>query len=463
MEQKIEIKEYLQLIRKRMKIIVAIVIASILIVSIKTFFFTTPIYEAQTTITINNLLGQQTQLTKEDINYNQLLGETYKPIVKSRKVAEEIKKNLNLEEDYHAISNSIDINSVSGPVMNITVKNTDPKVAREIANEVPIVFGDELEKIAKVNGVQVIDEALLPTRPISPNKFRNLALGGIIGLAIAIFVVLLLDYFDNKVKTPEELENTLDTPLLGVVPFENEEERKMYEGNVTIIGNPKSQVSEAYRNTRTNIQFSNLDKNLNVIAITSSKPSEGKSTMISNIGAVFGNLENKKILIIDCDLRNPSIHRMFGLSNTEGLTDVLVGNKTFNQCVQNTEVKNLKVLTTGNIPNNPAEILNSNRMKSFVEETKEHFDYVFIDTPPIGIVSDAGIVSTYSDGIILVAASNEVDDNVIKLSKDRLLKVNANIIGCILNKFDYKNHNEYEYYGYYYSDEGKKRKKRKSK
>ncbi|EOU1940298.1 polysaccharide biosynthesis tyrosine autokinase, partial [Clostridium perfringens] len=463
MEQKIELREYIQLIRKRIKIVVAIVALSILVIGIKTFFFTTPIYEAQTTIMINNLLGKQSQITKEDINYSQLLGETYKPIVKSRKVAEEIKKNLRLEDNYSVISNSIDINSVSGPVMNITVKNTDPKVAREIANEVPIVFGDELEKIAKVNGVQVIDEALLPTRPISPNKFRNLALGGIIGLAIAIFVVLLLDYFDNKVKTPEELENTLDTPLLGVVPFENEEERKMYEGNVTIIGNPKSQVSEAYRNTRTNIQFSNLDKNLNVIAITSSKPSEGKSTMISNIGAVFGNLENKKILIIDCDLRNPSIHRMFGLSNTEGLTDVLVGNKTFNQCVQNTEVKNLKVLTTGNIPNNPAEILNSNRMKSFVEETKEHFDYVFIDTPPIGIVSDAGIVSTYSDGIILVAASNEVDDNVIKLSKDRLLKVNANIIGCILNKFDYKNHNEYEYYGYYYSDEGKKRKKRKSK
>ncbi|MGU8248926.1 polysaccharide biosynthesis tyrosine autokinase [Clostridium perfringens] len=463
MEQKIEIKEYLQLIRKRMKIIVAIVIASILIVSIKTFFFTTPIYEAQTTITINNLLGQQTQLTKEDINYNQLLGETYKPIVKSRKVAEEIKKNLNLEEDYHAISNSIDINSVSGPVMNITVKNADPKVAREIANEVPIVFGDELEKIAKVNGVQVIDEALLPTQPISPNKFRNLFLGGIIGVVIAIFVVLLLDYFDNKVKTPEELEDTLDTSLLGVIPFENEEERKMYEGNVTIIGNPKSQISEAYRNTRTNIQFSNLDDNLNVIAITSSKPSEGKSTIISNIGAAFGNLENKKVLIIDCDLRNPSIHRMFGISNTIGLTDVLIGSKTFKQCAQNTEVKNLKVLTTGNIPNNPAEILNSNRMRSFIEETKEHFDYVFIDTPPIGIVSDAGIVSTYSDGIILVAASNEVDDNVIKFSKDRLLKVNANIIGCILNKFNYKNHNEYEYYGYYYADEGNKRKKRKNK
>ncbi|MDM0995591.1 polysaccharide biosynthesis tyrosine autokinase [Clostridium perfringens] len=463
MEQKIEIKEYLELIRKRIKIIVAIVVASILIVCIKTFFFTTPIYEAQTTIIINNLLGKQSQITKDDINYSQLLGETYKPIVTSRKVAEEIKKNLNLELNYSEISSSIDINSVSGPVMEITVKNSDPKVAKEIANEVPIVFGEELEKIAKVNGVQVIDEALIPTKPISPNKLKILVLGSIIGTLLAMLVVLILDYFDNKIKTPEELENTLDSTLLGVIPFENEEERKKYEGDVTIIGDPKSQISEAYRNTRTNIQFSNLDDNLNVIAVTSSKSSEGKSTIISNIGAAFGNLENKKVLIIDCDLRNPSIHRMFGLSNVIGLTDVLIGNKTFKQCAQNTEVKNLKVLTTGNIPNNPAEILNSNRMRSFVEETKEHFDYVFIDTPPIGIVSDAGIVSTYSDGMIIVAASNEVDDNVIKLVKERLVKVNAKIIGCILNKFNYKNHNEYEYYGYYYADEGNKRKKRKNK
>ena len=141
MEQKIELREYIQLIRKRIKIVVAIVALSILVIGIKTFFFTTPIYEAQTTIMINNLLGKQSQITKEDINYSQLLGETYKPIVKSRKVAEEIKKNLNLEDNYSVISNSIDIRSISGPVMNITVRNTDPKVAREIANEVPVYLG----------------------------------------------------------------------------------------------------------------------------------------------------------------------------------------------------------------------------------------------------------------------------------------------------------------------------------
>ena len=224
MERKIELKEYLNLITKKKKLIFIIVVVSMLIVGIKTFFFTKPIYEAQTTIIINNFFSSDKILTKEDINYNQLLGDTYKPIVKSRNVAEEIKKNLNLKESYSEISNSIDINSVSGPVMSITVRSSNPKQAQEIANEVPIVFGDKLEEIAKVNGVKVIDKALLPSSPISPNKVKNLIIGAIIGLVISIFVVLLLDYFDNKVKTPEELEEVLNTPLLGVVPLESEEE-----------------------------------------------------------------------------------------------------------------------------------------------------------------------------------------------------------------------------------------------
>ena len=464
MEQKAKLIDYLNLIKKYKRIIFSVISVIMLFIIIKVFFFTKPIYEAKTTIIINNLLDKKTQITKDDIDYSKLLGETYTPIIKSRKVAEKIKENLDLKESYSEISDSIEVSLVSGPVMDISVVSTDPKQAQRIANEVPVVFGEQLEEITKVNGVQVIDRALLPNKPISPNKLKVLILAFIIGIFLSVLIVFLLDYFDNKVKTPEELEEVLNTPLLGVVPLESEEEKSKYEGNLTTVGNLKSRCSEAYRNARTNIQFSNLDKNLDVITITSSRQNEGKSTIVSNIGAIFGNLENKNILIIDCDLRNPSIHRMFGLSNTLGLTDVLIGSKSFSQCVHNTKVKNLKVLTTGNIPDNPAEILNSNKMRTFVEDVKKEFDYIFIDTPPIGVVSDAGIVSTYSDGIILVTASNEIDENIVKATKERLKKVNANLIGCILNKFDYKEHNEYEYYGYYYySEDGNKRREKKHK
>lgn len=461
MNQKTEIREFIQVLKKKLWLIISITLAFMFLAGIKIFFFTTPVYEAQTTIMMNNLAGRESKVTEGDIKYSQLIGDTYRPILQSRRVALEIKKNLNLKMEYQSISKSIAINSVSGPVMNITVKNSDPKIAQKIANEVPEVFGTELEKMAGANIVEVIDEALLPNAPINNNKTKGLILGLIVGLAISIFVVLLLDYFDDKVKTPEELEELLKVSLLGGIIKESNKEKEKRNGEISIIADPKCQISEAFRNIRTNIQFSNLDKNLSVISVTSSLQNEGKSTIVSNLGATFGNLDNKNILIMDCDLRNPSIHRLFGISNSKGLTDVLLENKTFNQCVQSTKIKNLKVLTTGNIPQNPAEILNSKRMKDFVEGMKEEFDYIFIDTPPIGIVSDAGIISSYSDGVILLAASESVNSELVKMSKERLMKVNANIIGCILNKFDYKKYNVYSDYGYYYSGNRKERKSKK--
>ncbi len=227
------------------------------------------------------------------------------------------------------------------------------------------------------------------------------------------------------------------------------------------INNPKSPIAEAYRGIRTSIEFSNLDKEIKVITVTSSKQSEGKSTVISNLAASFANLE-KKILILDGDLRNPSIHRMFGISNIHGLTDLILDNKTFLDCVHCTDTKNLHVLTCGKIPPNPSEMLSSKRMKNIIEELKDHYDYIFIDAPPIGIVTDAGIISTYTDGTVFVVGSNETDAEMIKISKEKLENVGANILGVILNKFEPKGSESY-YYNYYYQETEKKGRTKKNK
>lgn len=461
MGQKIDLKDCFRIIKKKRKILLLIVGIIVICTAISNFFFIKPVYEAQTTIIINNLIGEQAQLTKDDIDYNQLLGETYIPIVKSRRVAQSIKENLNLDIDYEEISESIDIEIISGPVTSITVKSHDNKIAAKIANEVPIVFRNELSQIANVDGVEVIDRALTPVEPISPQKFRNILISIGFSLILGIFIVFLLDYLDNKIKTPEELEKVAETALLGVIA--NNINKDDSKNEIVVVDDSKNSIVEAYRNIRTNIQFSNLDKNLKTITVTSSRPNEGKSTIISNIGAIFGKLENKKVLIIDCDLRNPNIHRIFGLSNINGLTDVLIENKTFNECIKDSKFENLKILTTGSVTNNPAEILNSNKMKNFLKSIKENFDYIFLDTPPIGIISDAGIVATYSDGVILVAASGEIDNEIVKFSKDRLNKVNANIIGCILNKFSLEECNYNEYYGDYYFENKKEVKRRNKK
>ncbi len=221
------------------------------------------------------------------------------------------------------------------------------------------------------------------------------------------------------------------------------------------IDNPKSHIAEAYRGIRTSIEFSNIDKDLKVICITSSQQNEGKSTVISNLAVSFANLD-KRVLLMEGDLRNPSVHRMFNLSNIYGLTDVLFAHKTFLECINTTSINNLHVLTCGAMPINPSEVLSSKTMREFLEQLKEAYDYIFIDAPPIGIVTDSGIISTYSDGVVFVVGSNETDVNLAKISKERLEKVNANILGVVLNKFDVSKNSGYEYYNYYYQEQSDK-------
>ena len=187
------------------------------------------------------------------------------------------------------------------------------------------------------------------------------------------------------------------------------------------IKNPKSPIAEAYRGIRTSIEFSNLDKDLQVITVTSSMQNEGKSTVLANLAVSFANLD-KKVLIMEGDLRNPSVHRMFNISNIKGLTDILLQNKVFADCVHCTDVKNLHVLTCGAIPPNPSEMLSSKKIRDFIKSLREYYDYVFIDAPPIGIVTDAGIISTYTDGCIFVVGAGEADIEMAKVSKERLEK-----------------------------------------
>ena len=225
------------------------------------------------------------------------------------------------------------------------------------------------------------------------------------------------------------------------------------------IKNPKSPIAEAYRGIRTSIEFSNLDKNLQVITVTSSMQNEGKSTVLANLAVSFANLD-KKVLIMEGDLRNPSVHRMFNISNIKGLTDILLQNKVFADCVHCTDVKNLHVLTCGAIPPNPSEMLSSKKIRDFIESLREYYDYIFIDAPPIGIVTDAGIISTYTDGCIFVVGAGEADIEMAKVSKERLEKVGANILGVVLNKFESSGASGY--YNYYYEQEtGRKARNKK--
>lgn len=238
----------------------------------------------------------------------------------------------------------------------------------------------------------------------------------------------------------------------------------MRNEELIVYNNPKSPISEAFRTIRTNIQFSNIDKRIKSIVITSSGPSEGKSTVISNLAITMAQA-GKKVLLIDADLRKPRIHKIFGLNSYKGLTNVISYDLDYKEVIKFTPVDGLDILTSGPTPPNPAEILGSKKMKNFLKNVEEDYDLVLIDTPPIGVVTDAAVLATRCDGVILVCAVGQAIIDAAKIAKNSLEKVHANILGVVLNKVPMgeRGYYRYHYYQSYYEDEHTRRKGRRRK
>ncbi|AYE33871.1 CpsD/CapB family tyrosine-protein kinase [Clostridium septicum] len=207
---------------------------------------------------------------------------------------------------------------------------------------------------------------------------------------------------------------------------------------------PRSVAAESYRTLRTNIQYSSFDEECKSIVITSSEPGEGKSTTAANLALSLAQGE-KKVILIDCDLRKPSIHKKFKISNLTGLSDVLIGQKKLIQVLKR-HGDNLLLLTSGKIPPNPSEMLGSKAMKNLLKELRENFDYIIIDTPPVQAVTDSQVLSTEADGTLLVIKAEKTKRDSVHNSINLLRKVNANIIGTVLNGVN-NNSENYHYYG----------------
>ena len=208
----------------------------------------------------------------------------------------------------------------------------------------------------------------------------------------------------------------------------------------------KSPITEQYRTIRTNMQFSAIDEDLRSVLVTSTGPSEGKSLTTANLAIVFAQ-QGKKVLLIDADLRKPTVHYTFRLNNTFGLSNYLVGDYELEKTVQKTNVDNLDIMTCGPIPPNPSELLGSKSMKKLLENSQEIYDIVIFDTPPVLAVTDSQILSNLVDGVLLVVRSKQTEKEAAKRAKDLLEKADANILGAVLNDRDVKEGGYYYYYG----------------
>ena len=222
MEETIDLREYFGIIKKRFWIIALITVIAAVVSGIISFFMLKPVYEAKSTLIVNTEKNEETQMiTGDQFNVTQKLAVTYGEIIKSRSVLEDVIKNLKLDDDYEDLVNNITVSPVKDTqIISISVQDTNKEKARDIANEIPKVFTKEAKRITKANDIQVIDKAILPQNPIKPNKMMNVAIAAVLGMMIGLFIVFLLEYLDNKLKTPQDIEKHLGLSVLSVVPNE---------------------------------------------------------------------------------------------------------------------------------------------------------------------------------------------------------------------------------------------------
>jgi capsular exopolysaccharide synthesis family protein len=297
-----------------------------------------------------------------------------------------------------------------------------------------------------INTISVIEPAALPTKPIGPNKPATILLAAAIGLILAAGAAYLLEYLDDTLKNPDDVQKELGLTTLGAVPvIENPGDE------MVMLSGSQSAATEAYRVLRTNLQFAAVDRPLRTLLVGSPAPTEGKSLTVANLGAALAQ-SGKRVVAVDSDLHRPRLHRLFKLRNNAGLTTALLEERpALDGLLQETAVPGLRVLTSGPLPPNPAELLGSARMKELLGELAAQADVVLLDSPPATALADAAILSTQADGVLLVLDSGRTRREIAKRSLEALKRVNARVIGALLNRMPTRGAGYYYYYYYHYT------------
>lgn len=300
--------------------------------------------------------------------------------------------------------------------------------------------------------VLIIDDARTPGHPAKPNRILIVIIGLFIGAGLSFAYVFLKNYFDNSVKTPEDIQKKNVNVLAWIPQVDGLSLNIKSKFDFIVATQPDSIAAEAYRSLRTRVQFSRADKDsLKTILITSPAPQEGKTTVAINLAGSFA-LANKKTLIVDCDLRKPRLHQVLERDKKPGLIDYLVGDYKLNQVISPTEINGLYIITSGTIPPNPSEMLDSKQMENFLSEIRNQYDYIILDSPPIVAVTDAEILAKKVDSSILVISADVTEIAMLDRALQLLKHDNSNIIGTVLNNFSTKpGYKSYYKYYYYYS------------
>lgn len=405
---------------------------------------------------------------------------SYVQWAESRQVAQYVIDVLGIDRSPEGLVSDISVsNPEDTPVINVTATARTPELARDIATawiQGLAIEGAELDggSIDGTNGdqpvliLQTTEQAGLPNSPVSPNLRLTLLVSVVAGLAIGFGVALLLSILDRRVRSVEQLEEAFELPVIGTLPLVKTEADggRLVVSNDALNHNAKggfSRSAESFREIRTNLQYVRVDDPPRIMVVSSAVPGEGKSTVTANLALTLA-AAGQPVVIVDADLRKPTVAKTFGLVEGVGLTDILAGRAEIDDVVQTyNDTPNLLIIGAGRVPPNPSELLGTNAMRSMLEELAQEAT-VLIDAPPLVPVTDAAILASLTDGIIVVASANSTSIDLVDKALTNLERVKIKPLGLILNRLRRRG-SESGYYGYssyYYSndDSTKSRKKR---
>jgi tyrosine-protein kinase Etk/Wzc len=304
-----------------------------------------------------------------------------------------------------------------------------------------------IAKAATIGSINIVDPAIVPDRPLKPQKGMNLILGLLAGCMLGIGLAFFQEYLDDTIKDAEEAKRIMGLPLMAEIPYiPRRETAGGDEDAISLVTRrePKSQVAEAFRSLRTSLHFSVVNREKKILLVTSTFPNEGKSVISANLTHTLSQT-GARVLLIDCDLRRSSLHVKFGLSQVPGLTELLTGDTTFAQTLHDTGISGIDLITAGTSPPNPSELLGSEAMRQFLQLHREEYDHIVIDAPPVLAVTDAPVLTALADLVVVVMEAGRVPIRAARHMREMLVSVHAPLAGLVLNDKTAKG----EAYGYY--------------
>ena len=439
--------------------LVAAIFFAALVAAVTTSALTTPTYESTTRIFVSTSGNESAADLMTGNSFTQQRVKSYADIVTSPAVLDSVVTELSLQDLADKlpdrITSTVPLNTV---ILEITVTDPSPYRAANIANSVAHSLETVVNNLETVNPtlsspvkLSVIQPGQVAKAPSAPRPLLNLALGGLIGLALGFGAALLRESLDLRIRSVEDIpEKEGSANVLGGIVFDPNAETNP----LIVHTSPKSTRAEAFRQLRTNIQFVEAAEGRKSIVVTSSVPSEGKSSSIANLAIAMADT-GAKVLLIDCDFRKPKMHKYFSVEGAVGLTNLLIGQVKPDEVIQRWGRKSLDLLPAGQIPPNPSELLGSEAMKKFLVKAEKDYDVVLIDSAPLLPVTDAAILSKITGGVAVVVGVGKTTKPQLVAALGHVEAVGGRVLGFIMNKIPTKGVDAYRYrYSYKYGSYG---------